>query len=1284
MKNSTFLFFSIFLGLALTGFSQSQTYHFQRPQVIPQGEYITLEYSDSWNAGSPGEPAMPYIGIDLLLPQGTKIDDFTITNITYYDESIQGIIAPVQKPLPFSEPVPENYAAVPNQQIYGSDNPWPRKPAKLQGTNYLAGHSIGTFTLCPAIFKPLNKEITLIKSITVSYKNIISTDNICAAHINPAIADRLDKITENSEDRSSYIYQTAKDGEQIDLLIISSELLMPHFQDYINYKNATGYFVDTETVEHIYSTYDGQDDQEKIRNCIKDYYENHQLAFVILGGDADPTNAEDKIIPHRGMKAMDDYDIPSDMYYSNLDGTWDENNNGIWGQVGEGDLYAEVGIGRMCVDQAQEIANMTNKLVMYQDQPVINDANKVLLVGENLNDNPLTWGGTYMDEIWEGTSNHGFTTAGISSEMEVSTVYDRDGTWPSSDIRDHFNTTGLNLINHLGHSNTTYNMKMNNSDVTTNTFHNDGTTRGFVVGYSQGCYNGAFDNRNTSAGSYTGDCFAEKITTMETAEVATIANSRYGWYQPANTNASSQFYDRYYFDAIFGQQITQIGTANSYSKEAEISWLDDEYYRWTAYELNLFGDPSMDIWTAKPEPMLVSLPGTICAGTTSISLESNAPGARIAVLQDGILLCRTFADNNGTATIELPSPSVNETTYDISIIAHNKLHYTNSIEVVENTPVIICEAYEINDEAGNGNGYAEYGETASINLTFRNIGDVAASNADFIAVSNAQGITFLKNSSVIGALEPGATVTIESAIIIELSPDVPTNDISIEIASNEAKGWNSNIILPIGGVVPEITLFEAIEISSNPNGQIDAGESAEITFTLKNSGNVALNNISTAIMPEDIYVTCENPTQNIGNLEAGATVSFNFIITASEDTPQGFTSFILLNLSADKGVSFADEYFTFIGQPGTLIVDFDKNHNSAPSIQEDMKNAGASADYITTLPEDITGYKAVFLCLGVFPDYHKLTETEGQFFADYLLQGGNLYVESGSLWFFNDETALQPMMNVVSSIGNGWIYGNETLTGVDDTFGNEMIFGYTGDNLRIDDLIPLEPAYLVFTSEPNTFGAMAAQERDGFKTIAATFEWSGLVETNPEATTADLMSEILYFLDVTTAKPPLINLGADTCICTNGQIILDAGEGFNSYLWSNGSTARFLTVDTTTFENGVNTISVVVIDQTGYKAMDEIVISFTECTGMDEAESYALNIFPNPTNGNIVIEYRSTDNSSIGIKICDLAGRIVFEKKYVGNEFISIPVNLSRENKGVYMMQIQNGTHQEIRKIIVN
>ncbi len=41
---------------------------------------------------------------------------------------------------------------------------------------------------------------------------------------------------------------------------------------------------------------------------------------------------------------------------------------------------------------------------------------------------------------------------------------------------------------------------------------------------------------------------------------------------------------------------------------------------------------------------------------------------------------------------------------------------------------------------------------------------------------------------------------------------------------------------------------------------------------------------------------------------------------------------------------------------------------------------------------------------------------------------------------------------------------------------------------------------------------------------------------------------------------PVLNLPADTGICNNCYLVLDAGEGFDSYLWNNGEQNRFITV----------------------------------------------------------------------------------------------------------------------------
>jgi len=96
---------------------------------------------------------------------------------------------------------------------------------------------------------------------------------------------------------------------------------------------------------------------------------------------------------------------------------------------------------------------------------------------------------------------------------------------------------------------------MYNADLTEENFTNTGTNRGLAIGYSQGCYNGSFDNWHLH-GYYTEDCFAEKMTGgIAGGEVACIANSRLGYYYSGGTDSASQYYDRMFFEGIFGENI---------------------------------------------------------------------------------------------------------------------------------------------------------------------------------------------------------------------------------------------------------------------------------------------------------------------------------------------------------------------------------------------------------------------------------------------------------------------------------------------------------------------------------------------------------------------------------------------------------------------------------------------------------------------------------------------------------------------------------------------------------
>ena len=103
---------------------------------------------------------------------------------------------------------------------------------------------------------------------------------------------------------------------------------------------------------------------------------------------------------------------------------------------------------------------------------------------------------------------------------------------------------------------------------------------------------------------------------------------------------------------------------------------------------------------------------------------------------------------------------------------------------------------------------------------------------------------------------------------------------------------------------------------------------------------------------------------------------------------------------------------------------------------------------------------------------------------------------------------------------------------------------------------------------------------------------------------------------VVTINPlPTIDLGADTTlICAGTSETLDAGTGFDSYLWSDGSTAQTLSA------NSAGTYSVTATDANGCTASDSMVIEILTVdialndTTICEGDSLVLLANTNQTN----------------------------------------------------------------------
>jgi hypothetical protein len=931
MKKITFFsaFVLIFLSSYLSAQKQVFTYQFDKPQLKASSDgYTDISYKNCINMGKEGTPLLPQFSANLLLPPGTEISSVKVTGVEYYTEENGIAIRPASRQFPISIGAPKGYRAVPDQKIYSSDAAYPSEKTSAIYTGFLSGHAMGSFHICPVVYFPSLLKAKFIKSVTIEVSEKTTEQATRALDMlrsNKSVNDRIISIAQHHDFLQTYNAMAKRDDPTYDILLITKNSFLPYFNDYIAYKQSTGYAVICKTVEDIYSQYTGTDNPMKIRNCIIDLYQNNGIGYVILAGDADPNSATDNIVPKRGFYAdpgsgYADNDIPSDMYYGCLDGTWNNNNNNKWGESGEEDLYHEVSVGRLCVDSPSEIQNILNKLTLYQSSPVIADINKGLMVGEQLDSQ--TYGDTYKEEVANGATSNGYTTAGFPESFDISRLYESQGNWEKENIFNKFNT-GTHLLNHLGHSNVDYNMKMYNTDVTTTNFQNNGINHGFVIGYSQGCYNGSFDNRSDGGNFGTEDCFAEKITTLATGEVACISNSRYGWYSGGSTNGASQFFDREFFDALFGENIYNIGDINADSKDDNASNItSDEVIKWCGYETNLFGDPSMDIWTATPSEITATYQQSISVGVNQIDFQTDVPFARIGLMQNDSLIGRGVADANGNATITLNGPITNVADpISVSIIGHNRIRHQGTIVVIANQPYIMYQAHQIKDNQGNNNNQLDPGEAVGLNVSLKNVGTQPASNVIAKLISSDDYINITDSTENYGNFAAGQTISLDAFGMAVSDSIADQHKINFNLNITGDTTWNSHFSIIANAPVLSVGSL-SINDGQGGNGRLDPGETVVLSIATSNLGHSNASNTISNITTNSPYVTINSSSFSLDTLSVNETATATFNLTISANAPIGAIADINYTVTSEGYTA----HKTFGPKIGLVLEDFESNN----------------------------------------------------------------------------------------------------------------------------------------------------------------------------------------------------------------------------------------------------------------------------------------------------------------------------------------------------------------------
>ena len=899
---------------ALISFSQAsiiKTVLFDTPASFSKTTgYDVIKIKGADLTATPGNPQLPVITKHYLIPQDAIVTGVDIIN--KIEEVVEGRfdIYPVQKPsilkTPFFQIKPAPWVDK-NPLIYSSKKAFPTKCIEVGTFGNLSGYRIVSINFYPYQYIPKEGRVNRIKELTFRINYKIGGKRARIKRISKTVRYTLEKlihsICESSETMYDPFYGLDSDST-IDYIIITSSTFSPYFQLLCDWKTQKGINARIVTTDSIYSYCPGADNQEKIRNFIKDAHTNWGTTWVLLGGDTD-------IIPSRVAYAMaceanmsyDDDSLHADLYYSDLDGDWNYNGTGPYGEIADSvDLYPDVFIGRAPVSSTTQVSTFVNKILTYEKEPPLDYELKILFFAMILWWNPYTDGGLAKDMV---------DSLYVPDRFSITKLYESWGNLNYNSVMTAINA-GQNFLNHNGHA-FYYVMSIGddhlwNSDMDALI---NGDRQGIL--YSIGCWAGAFDY----------DAISEHyINNPNGGGVAFIGNSRYGWGSPGNPCFGySDRFDRTFYDMVLCKGLRNIGYALAMDKVHYIARSRQEnVYRWHQYQLNLLGDPEMLIWTDTPELLSVYRPDTLQNGMEVTVIVRNSGGipvkdALVCFLNEPSLYERGYTNEMGEfkTSISISTPGM----VKLTVTAGDFLPYEDSLYTKIQGPYLAYKNHSIQDNiSGNNDGLLNPGESAYIIVDMKNYGTQSLTNPEIWLSSEDTFVTLIDSlHSYTGTVEPESTIL--CTFSISASANSENGDVAkLNLFATSPQGnWQSFTNEIIAKPVLSITCDSLLD--ENSNGILEPGENIELYYSLMNWGYGYGYNVNCNFSIGGPYITITggaNPSWSTVPPESSEAGTLSFNISSSCPTPYFAT--MDYNISTTEGYTFSGSLLVCVGEFG--------------------------------------------------------------------------------------------------------------------------------------------------------------------------------------------------------------------------------------------------------------------------------------------------------------------------------------------------------------------------------
>ena len=878
---------SIIFALMACLFAKAQTiemtYYFGEPNVAQIQGYEQIQFTDCMQSALKGQPSLPWQSVSLMLPQGTEAASIEVELSDFQTLEGNHNLFPYQSALTYSDPVRKQFEK--DEALYASKSTYPTQAYGKLSTHYMNGIGFAFSAFTPVQYIPGTGQVRYATKATVRITTTASkADQSRKLWLNGDNATRAMRLAQNPEMLQTY-NSRGRTVDGYDLLVITKQQYVNSFNEYVNFYQARGLRTRVVALETILSTMEGRDNPEKLRNYIIQEYEDNGIMMVNLAGDVPD-------IPYRGLycyaqsgSGYEDSDIPADLYYAALDGDWNDDGDNRWGEIGEDDLLPEIGIGRMCFSNQNELDNMLHKSTTYQTEPVLGEFHDVILAGEHLYDDPFTNGSQYLELLIGTHDDNGYTTTCIPEDYNFTRLYEEEGNWSGSLLRNAINQ-GTQYVHHDGHANTGYVAGWNNGDITNNNFSSvNGIDHNYTFFHTSGCI----------CGDFSSDCILERMTKIANFAVATFGNSRYGWFNEGQTEGPAIHLHRETEDAYYHDRIPYGGMALREGKIETAPWVnapgqyEEGALRWNFYDLNMMGDVACSPWHDEPFTPDVNYTTEILVGMTSMDVtvnDANGNGLknfRCALFHVEDMIGAGYTDEDGNVTIEFADPI--DFVDEMSLIVTGCDAWPQSLPVMSlpsNCAYVIYDSHVI-----SGGAQPDFGQQIALDLQVKNVGNVTAHNVSVYLSTECPYITPSNSFEVIPTLEGSATVTLYNAFPMYIADDVPnrTKADFILTCTDGTDTWESKFTIILQA--PEFAVVGTVIEDSDGNGHVDPGETVTAHITVKNAGMAAAPNTRLNIICDLPEISFDQSVFQQGTVNVDDEFTVDFIFTLSEEVELG-------------------------------------------------------------------------------------------------------------------------------------------------------------------------------------------------------------------------------------------------------------------------------------------------------------------------------------------------------------------------------------------------------------